>query len=108
MRPPLLDAKARAEALTDLAATGWAHDPARDAIVKRFRFADFNAAFGWMTRVAIEAERLDHHPEWTNVWNRVEVLLTTHDVRGLTELDLALAREMDRFAGQGGVEPHPA
>jgi pterin-4a-carbinolamine dehydratase len=58
---------------------GWAPVPGRDAIGKVFRFADFNAAFGWMSRVALMAERLDHHPEWRNVYNRVEVVLTTHD-----------------------------
>jgi pterin-4a-carbinolamine dehydratase len=60
-------------------AAGWAPVPGRDAIGKVFRFADFNAAFGWMSRVALMAERLDHHPEWRNVYNRVEVVLTTHD-----------------------------
>ncbi|WP_425994409.1 4a-hydroxytetrahydrobiopterin dehydratase [Caulobacter sp. DWR1-3-2b1] len=69
--------------------------PHRDAIVKTFKFADFNAAFGFMTRVALMADKLDHHPEWFNVYNRVEVLLTTHDADGVTELDLALAKFMD-------------
>ena len=78
---------------------GWRAAEGRDAIVKSFRFADFNAAFGWMTRVALLAERLDHHPEWSNVYNRVEVALTTHDADGVTGLDLQMARFMDRAAG---------
>ncbi|MCC0075624.1 MAG: 4a-hydroxytetrahydrobiopterin dehydratase [Rhodobacter sp.] len=99
MRPTLLTGSERQSALGTLTAAGWAHDPARDAVAKTFRFADFNAAFGWMTRVALLAEKLDHHPEWRNVWNRVEVVLTTHDVKGLTVLDLDLAQAMDRLAG---------
>ena len=82
---------------------GWTAAEGRDAIVKTFRFADFNAAFGWMTRVALAAERLDHHPEWFNVYSRVEVLLATHDADGVTELDVQLARLMDQAAqGAGG------
>jgi len=79
--------------------SGWSAAPDKDAIVKTFRFADFNAAFGFMTRVALMADKLDHHPEWFNVYNRVEVLLTTHDADGVTELDVALARFMDSAAG---------
>ena len=79
---------------------GWtkADDP-REAVTRSFKFADFNAAFGFMTRVALMADKLDHHPEWFNVYNRVEVLLTTHDADGVTELDLALATFMDTAAG---------
>jgi 4a-hydroxytetrahydrobiopterin dehydratase len=76
----------------------WTVAPDRDAIAKTFRFEDFNAAFGWMTRIALAAEKLDHHPEWLNVYNRVEVTLTTHDANGVTELDIALARIMDAAA----------
>ena len=77
---------------------GWAAAAGRDAIAKTFRFKDFNAAFGWMTRVALAAEKLDHHPEWLNVYNRVEVVLATHDADGVTSLDVALARIMDAAA----------
>lgn len=98
-RPNRLEGDARQAALEALAQDGWTLAEGRDALQKSFHFKDFNAAFGWMTRVAMEAEKLDHHPEWTNVWNRVDVVLTTHDAKGLTELDLALARAMDRFAG---------
>jgi 4a-hydroxytetrahydrobiopterin dehydratase len=73
----------------------------RDAIQRTFRFKDFNAAFGFMTRTAIKAETLDHHPEWFNVYNRVEVTLTTHDSGGVTALDVTLAAFMDQIAGGG-------
>ena len=80
---------------------GWAAADDRDAIVKTFRFKDFNTAFGFMTRAALAAEKLDHHPEWFNVYNRVEVLLATHDSDGVTELDVELARIMDAAARDG-------
>lgn len=70
----------------------------RDAISRTFLFADFNAAFGFMCRVALQAERMDHHPEWSNVWNRVEVTLTTHDAGGVTDLDVEMALFMDAAA----------
>lgn len=85
-----------AEALKEL--TGWTAAPGREAIVKSFKFADFNAAFAFMTEVALSASRLDHHPEWSNVYNRVEVLLTTHDAGGVTANDVELARIMDAAA----------
>ena len=78
--------------------TGWSAAEGRDAIVKTFKFADFNTAFGWMTRVALAAEKLDHHPEWFNVYSRVDVLLATHDADGVTELDVTLAKIMDAAA----------
>jgi 4a-hydroxytetrahydrobiopterin dehydratase len=78
---------------------GWSRAPGRDAIVKSFRFKDFVQAFGFMTQVALVAERMDHHPEWSNVYNRVDVLLATHDAGGVTERDVALARAMDKAAG---------
>ncbi len=74
---------------------GWELVPGRDAIHKRFSFKDFSAAFGFMTRVALLAEKADHHPEWSNVWNKVEVTLTTHDAGGLSKRDLALAKAID-------------
>ena len=77
---------------------GWSAVAGKDAITKTYRFADFNEAFGFMTRVALMADKLDHHPEWFNVYNRVEVLLTTHDADGVTELDVRLAKFMDGAA----------
>jgi 4a-hydroxytetrahydrobiopterin dehydratase len=76
----------------------------RDAIVRTYRFKDFNAAFGFMTRAGLMAEKLDHHPEWFNVYNRVEVTLATHDAGGVTALDVTLAEFMDRAAEAGGAE----
>ena len=73
----------------------WTLLPDRDAIQRSLTFADFNQAFGFMTRVALLAERADHHPEWRNVYNRVEIVLTTHDAGGLSQRDLALARAID-------------
>ena len=94
-RPPRLGAAA---ALAELPA--WVAVEGRDAITRGYRFADFNAAFGWMTRIALAAEKLDHHPEWSNVYNRVEVILSTHDVGGVTALDISLAKIMDAAAGE--------
>lgn len=79
--------------------SGWSDVPERDAITKSYRFADFNAAFAFMTRVAMMAEKMDHHPEWSNVYNRVEVVLTTHDAGGVTAKDVDLATFMDSIAG---------
>ncbi|GGK33860.1 4a-hydroxytetrahydrobiopterin dehydratase [Salinarimonas ramus] len=78
--------------------TGWTMVEGRDAIHKSYVFADFVAAFGWMAKVAIVAEKHDHHPEWFNVYKTVEVTLSTHDAGGLTKLDVTLAQEMDRLA----------
>ena len=77
---------------------GWSEVEGRDAISKKFAFKDFNEAFGFMARVALIAEKLDHHPEWFNVYNRVEVMLATHDAGGVTERDVKLAEAMDRLA----------
>lgn len=73
----------------------WKWDAARDGITRNFRFADFNEAFAFMTRVALLAERADHHPEWWNVWNKVDIFLTTHDAGGLTQRDVDLANAID-------------
>jgi 4a-hydroxytetrahydrobiopterin dehydratase len=78
---------------------GWSAKAGRDAIVKTYQFKDFNAAFGFMTRVALKADKLDHHPEWFNVYNKVEVLLSTHDADGVTALDVEMAKFMDEAAG---------
>ena len=84
---------------------GWTRAPGdREAIARTYRFDDFNIAFAFMTRVAIRAEQLDHHPEWFNVYNRVEVLLTTHDADGVTELDLTMAGFMDEAAKAAGAK----
>ena len=87
----------RRKALSDL--DGWIMVDDRDAITKTFSFKDFSEAFGFMSRVALIAEKLNHHPEWFNVYRTVEVTLSTHDAGGLTELDVHLASAMDRIAG---------
>ena len=86
----------RAEILGQLA--GWQAVDGRDAITRTFKFKDFNEAFGFMARAALIAEKMDHHPEWFNVYNRVDVTLSTHDAGGLTELDVELAAAMNRLA----------
>ena len=92
-----LSGEARSAALAGL--DGWSEVTGRDAIQKRFTFAGFPEAFAFMTRVALIAERMDHHPEWTNVWNRVDVVLTTHSAKGLSRLDVELAAAIDGGAG---------
>lgn len=101
MRTPLTKEN-RAEAMPALEAAGWTLVDGRDAIARTFEFRNFVAAFQWMTGVAIWAERLDHHPEWSNVYRTVDVILTTHDAQGLTELDLKLAQKMDALFDQQG------
>ncbi len=96
-----LSAEARRRALADL--RGWSEVENRDAIQKSFQFKDFNQAWGFMSRVALAAEKMDHHPEWFNVYNRVEITLSTHDCGGLSERDLALAGSIDACAGQLGA-----
>jgi len=91
-----LTGEVRAAAFAGLA--GWREAEGRDAITKTFVFADFNAAFGFMARVALAAEKMDHHPEWFNVYKTVTVTLSTHDAGGLTARDIALAQAMDRIA----------
>ncbi len=82
---------------------GWAAVKGRDAATKTFKFSDFNAAFGFMTRVAIAADKADHHPEWSNVYNRVDITLTTHDAGGLTERDVALADFIEKAANNASA-----
>ena len=81
----------------------WQMVDGRDAISRAFKFADFSAAFSFMSRVALAAEKLDHHPEWQNVWNRVEITLSSHDAGGLTERDIKLAKIIDKLAGDAGA-----
>ncbi len=90
-----LDGESRRKALARLSGSGWTEAEGRDAVVKTFRFGNFAEAWGWMTQMAIVAERMNHHPEWFNAYNRVEVTLTSHDVGGLSERDIALADRMD-------------
>jgi 4a-hydroxytetrahydrobiopterin dehydratase len=95
--PQKFNPEARKSALTKL--NGWSDVPGRDAIAKKFVFKDFSQAFGFMTRAALVAEKMDHHPEWFNVYKTVEVTLSTHDAGGVTELDIKLAEAMDKLAG---------
>ena len=94
--PPRLEGAARAEALAGL--PGWTPCTDRDAIARTYRFASFRDAFAFMTRAAFDADRADHHPEWSNVYATVEVVLTTHDAGGLTARDIALAHAFDAAA----------
>ena len=94
MTSTVIGAPAALQSLPD-----WTAAEGRDALSKTFRFNGFAAAFDFMTKVAAEAERLDHHPEWTNVYDRVDVVLTTHSAGGVTDLDVRLARFMDEAAG---------
>ena len=95
---PKLEGEARKNALAEL--KDWREVAGRDAIAKKFVFRDFNEAFGFMSRVALTAEKMDHHPEWSNVYKTVDVTLSTHDAGGVTEKDVALAKAMDRFAAR--------
>ena len=91
-----LDAAERQSALAGL--PEWRPVDGRDAIQRRFKFADFNAAWGFMSRIALQAEKMDHHPEWSNVYSTVDITLSTHDCGGLSERDIALARFIDGIA----------
>jgi len=93
-----LDPSARKSALAQL--PGWNEVPGRDAITRKFVFRDFNEAFGFMSRAALIAEKMDHHPEWFNVYKTVEVTLSTHDAGGLTDLDVKLAQAMNALSGR--------
>lgn len=100
----LLTPAERTAGLPGLGETGWAAVPDRDAIRKVWKFRNFSEAWGFMSRAALLAEKLNHHPEWRNVYNVVDVTLTTHDCHGLSDLDLKLAEAMDRFAGSAEVQ----
>jgi 4a-hydroxytetrahydrobiopterin dehydratase len=89
-----LSTRKRQEALKTL--RGWKKTKGRNAIEKNFIFKDFKTAFSWMTKIAFIAEKMDHHPEWFNVYNKVEVKLSTHDSGGITELDVTMAKEMNK------------
>jgi 4a-hydroxytetrahydrobiopterin dehydratase len=91
----------RSAALAQL--TSWTLQGERDAIERSIKFKDFSVAWAFMNRVALAAEAMDHHPEWSNVWNRVDIVLSTHDAGGLTEKDVALARKIDGFARDAGA-----
>ncbi len=99
----LLTDTERERALGPLLQAGWEMDAERDAITKSFEFADFTDAIGWMVRVAVWAEKMEHHPEWFNVYRTVAVTLSTHDAGGLTERDVELAEKMDALAGGGAA-----
>ncbi len=94
----VLSDSARPEMLAPLLEAGWTVVEGRDAIARCYRFRNFVEAFGWMTRVALWAEKWNHHPEWSNVYNTVEVVLSTHDAGGLSELDVKLAKKMEQLA----------
>jgi 4a-hydroxytetrahydrobiopterin dehydratase len=96
MTIPKLAGEARRKALAQL--DGWREENGRDAIAKTFLFKDFNEAFGFMTRIALFAEKADHHPEWSNVYKKVDVVLSTHDAGGVTDKDIALAKAMNEAA----------
>jgi 4a-hydroxytetrahydrobiopterin dehydratase len=96
-----LEPSLRSKALADLA--NWRHDPQRDAITRAFKFADFAEAFAFMTQIALVAERADHHPEWSNVYNKVEITLTTHDAGGLSQRDVDMAHAVDRIFERFGT-----
>lgn len=93
----VLSESERDEALRAL--PGWSYDAGRNGIARSFRFRDFGEAFAFMTRVALEAEKADHHPDWSNVWNRVDILLSTHSAGGVTAKDVALAGRIEAAAG---------
>ncbi|XP_039334059.1 pterin-4-alpha-carbinolamine dehydratase isoform X1 [Saimiri boliviensis] len=93
-----LSAEEREQLLPNLRAVGWNELEGRDAIFKQFHFKDFNRAFGFMTRVALQAEKLDHHPEWFNVYNKVHITLSTHECAGLSERDINLASFIEQVA----------
>ena len=100
----LLSDADRTNTLPALGDTGWGAVPGRDAIRKIWKFRSFSEAWAFMSRAALAAEKLNHHPEWTNIYNVVDVTLTTHDCTGLSSLDITLANRMDKFAGDAEVQ----
>lgn len=100
----LLSPDARMTALPPLAETGWAAVPGRDAVRKVWKFRNFSEAWGFMSRAALVAEKLNHHPDWKNVYNVVDVTLTTHDCHGISQLDIDLAKAMDKLAPDAQIE----
>jgi 4a-hydroxytetrahydrobiopterin dehydratase len=98
-----LEGNARQQSLAGL--KGWKEDAGRDAIAKEFRFADFNQAFAFMTQIALKAERMDHHPEWSNVYIRVSVSLSTHECGGVSQRDIDMARFIDTLAAGSVASP---
>lgn len=103
MRSDLLTDDERVERLQPLLDNGWEMVEGHDQIKKSYKFSNFRIAFGWMTVAGMEAEKMNHHPVWTNSWNMVHVKLTTHNQNGLTDLDVRLAKRMDKLAEQFGV-----
>lgn len=96
----LLTETERAEHLAPLLKNGWSHIKERDAIQKQFTLKDFNEAFGFMSRVALRAEKMNHHPEWSNVYNKVDITLVSHDVRGLSMRDVRLAKFIENASSE--------
>ena len=101
---PLLDEAARAEVLPALGMVGWRAVPGRDALRKVWKFRNFSEAWAFMSRAALAAEKLNHHPEWSNTYNVVDVTLSTHDCHGLSGLDIELAKRMDGFGAGAAVQ----
>lgn len=104
MATPPLPPEDRAALLAPLGETGWAAVPGRDAIRKILKFRSFSQAWGFMSRAALAAEKLNHHPDWTNRYNLVDITLTTHDAHGLTQADIDLAQALDRLAADAEVQ----
>lgn len=102
---PALTADQRATLLPPLLAAGWGLEDGRDAITKHLKFKNFSQAWAAMSRIALLAEAMDHHPEWANVYNRLTITLTTHSAKGLSQLDITLAGKIDQIAAEMGASP---
>ena len=100
---PALTPEARTAQLPPLLAAGWVIEPSRDAITKHLKFKNFSQAWAAMSRIALLAEAMDHHPEWANVYNRLDITLTTHSAKGLSQLDISLAQKIDQIAAEMGA-----